>query len=366
MEHGLDADLGFGKEEIDDCLSRGGLLSLELEFTRKCNLRCTYCYSSAGDALHDEMCGERILDVVLQAKGLGARKIMLLGGGEPLLYPRFREIVDGIVALGLSPSLFTNGVLLTPDDCRFLFESGVNVVIKRNSFDPAVQDALAGVPGAHRGISRGLGFLQEAGYPGKGRLLGIQSVICRQNYAEIEGMWVWARERGITPYFEVLTCQGRAAENRHLDLEPEEIRDLFHRLSEVDAGRFGIRWVPRPPIAAFTCRRHLYSCLVTSQGFVQACTGIDLPLGNVLEKPLADILRESPVIRDLRKVYEKIAPECRQCLFSGECYGCRGNAYQLTGDYLSRDPSCWVPRKEMAQAGFPGCPISARREPSGR
>jgi radical SAM protein with 4Fe4S-binding SPASM domain len=345
VEHGLDPGLGFGKEEIADCLSRGGLLSLELEFTRKCNLRCVYCYSSAGDALPGEMSCDRILDVVRQAKDLGARKIILLGGGEPLLYPGFREIVLGISALGLSMSLFTNGVLLTPDDCRFLFESRVNVVVKKNSFDAAVQDDLAGVPGAHIGIARGLRLLQETGYPGEDRLLGIQSIICRETHQEIVPMWVWARERGITPYFEVLTCQGRAAENRHMELAPGMIQELFCALARIDVERFGIRWDPRPPIAAFTCRRHLYSCLVNSQGYVQACTGIDLPLGNVNEKPLARILEESEVIHDLRNVYERIAPECRACGHGGECYGCRGNAYQLTGDYLSRDPFCWLPRK---------------------
>lgn len=352
MRNGLDSDLGFEKAEIDDCLSRGGLLSLELEFTRKCNLRCSYCYSSAGNALHGEMPGEKILDVVRQAKELGARKIILLGGGEPLLYPRFREIINGIRKLGLSQTLFTNGVLLTPEDCGFLFESEVNVVVKKNSLDPAVQDELVGVPGAHLGIFRGLRFLQEAGFPGGGRFLGIQTIICRRNFAEIDRMWVWARERGITPYFEVMTCQGRAAENRHLELTPREIRELFHELARIDAERFGFHWVPRPPIAAFTCRRHLYSCLVNSQGFVQACTGIDMHLGNVLEKPLADILRESIVIRDLRRIYDKITPECRQCHMGGDCYGCRGNAYQLTGDYLSRDPSCWVPLPAVAKVGI--------------
>ncbi len=351
MNNGFDSGLGFGKEEIDDCVARGGLLSLELEFTRKCNLRCTYCYSSAGDALEKEMSRDRILDVVRQAKALGARKIMLLGGGEPLVFPRFREVASDVRALGLSQTLFTNGVLLTPEVCAFLYDSEVNVVIKRNSFDPAVQDALAGVPGAHRGIFRGLRRLREAGFPGNGRLLGMQTVICRQNYAEIERMWVWAREQGIEPYFETLTCQGRAVENRRLEVSPPEIHDLFHRLARIDAERFGFHWVPRPPIAAFSCRRHLYSCLVNSEGFVQACTGVDIPLGNVLEKPLADILKESDVIRDLRGIYDNIAPGCRECRLAGDCYGCRGNAYQITGDYLSADPTCWVCLSAMAKVG---------------
>ncbi|HWU39191.1 MAG TPA: SPASM domain-containing protein, partial [Candidatus Acidoferrum sp.] len=109
-----------------------------------------------------------------------------------------------------------------------------------------------------------------------------------------------------------------------------------------------LHWTPKPPIAGFTCRRHLYSCLVNSQGVVQPCTGVDLPVGNVREKPLATILRESKVIRDLRRVYQRIDSGCRVCEFEGECYGCRGNAYQITGDYLAADPACWLAPRRTA------------------
>lgn len=338
----LESELGFTAEEIDGCLERQGLLSLELEFTKRCNLRCIYCYASAGEALDGEMDTGEILGVVSQARALGAKTIILLGGGEPLIHPAIAGIIGRIHAMGLSQVLFTNGMLLTEEICRLLRECRVAVVVKHNSFRPEVQDALAGVSGAHRLIRRGLGLLMDAGYPGKDHHLGIQSIICRQNRDEIVKMWVWARERGITPYFEVLTNQGRARSNPQLNLSLGEIRDLFQGLAEVDRERFGVRWTPRPPIAAFSCRRHLYSCLVNSQGHVQPCTGIDLSVGNVREKPLGDILKESGLIRDLRRIRETVDPSCRSCRYRGECYGCRGNAYQATGDPLAADPACWV------------------------
>ena len=345
MHFDLNEKMGFCREEIDACLLREGLLSLELEFSRNCNFRCIYCYSSAGDPRDGEMSADEILDIVAQARGLGAKRIVLLGGGEPLLFPRYREIIRGIGDLGLSQAIFTNGSLLLPETCRFFFENRVNVVIKHNSFIPEVQDALAGTPGAHGLIQEGIRFLREAGYPGDGRLLGIQTVVCRQNLAEIEPMWIWARESGIVPYFEAITRQGRAVENPQLELGADEIHALYRNLAEIDAARFGLKWTPKPPIAGYTCRRHLYSCLVNSRGSVQPCTGIDMEVGNVREKPLSDILKGSEVFRNLRRVYEQIDPRCRACELSGDCYGCRGNAYQITGSYLSCDPLCWkVPR----------------------
>ena len=355
VHRALEQELGFTQEEIAASLARGGLLSLELEFTKKCNLRCIYCYSSAGGALDGELTLPELLGVIEQARQLGARKIVLLGGGEPFLSPHVEEVIQHIHTLGLSQAVFTNGALLTAKMCRFLSDRHVKVAIKHNSFDPGVQDALAGMTGAHRLIARGLRLLMESGYPGEDRPLCIQSVVCRQNKDEIERMWVWARERGITPYVEVLTNQGRAREHPDLTVDPREIQTIFRRLSEIDRQRFGASWTPRPPIAGFTCRRHLYSCLVNSQGFVQACTGVDLPVGNVREKPLAAILQESGVIRDLRWIHERIDPACRACEFAGECYGCRGNAYQETGSYLAADPACWLKQgKEPAACGRPG------------
>jgi radical SAM protein with 4Fe4S-binding SPASM domain len=342
MSHELDSELGFSQDAIAACLAREGLLSLEMEFTRKCDLRCTYCYASAGEALPGELSLRELVAIIEQAKRLGAQRIVLLGGGEPLLFPALKELIQHIHALGLSQALFTNGMRLTMEVCRFLFDHRVTVAVKHNSFLPGVQDSLAGVPGAHERIQRGLRLLMESGYPDGEHPLCIQSIICRANRDELAAMWTWARERRITPYFEVLTDQGRAKQHPSLNLPPEAIRGVFERLASIDRERFGISWVPRPPIAGFTCRRHLHSCVVTSQGFIQPCPGVDVSVGNIREKPLETILRESQVIRDLRRVYQRIDPTCHACRFAGACYGCRGNAYQVTGSYLAADPGCWL------------------------
>jgi radical SAM protein with 4Fe4S-binding SPASM domain len=342
VRHELESELGFSPEEIAACVERHGLLSLEVEFTRRCNLRCVYCYASAGAAAPGELRLAELAEVVEQARRLGARRIVLLGGGEPLLFPELRELMEHIHGLGLAQALFTNGIPLTPAWCRFLFERGVTVAVKQNSRQPEVQDRLAGVAGAYQGVQRGLRLLQDAGYPDPERPLCVQTVICRQNRHEIPAMWVWARERGITPYFEVLTEQGRAREHPELQLTRREMRAVFEELASIDRERFGSHWIPRPPIAGFTCRRHLYSCLVTSQGDVQPCPGVDLPVGNIRERPLAEILRDSRAIRELRHLQAEAPPGCRGCRLAGECYGCRGNAYQHTGSYLGADPSCWL------------------------
>jgi len=333
--------LGFSSDEVEACLRRRGLLSLELEFTRKCNLRCIYCYSAAGEPEEDEMSLDEMKSVIGQAHDLGAKKIILLGGGEPLVYDGIGEIVAYIDSLGMSQALFTNGTLLTGKMARFLKYHRVSVIIKNNSLNPEVQDELAGLEGAFDMMKKGLAHLLEAGYPCDEAMLGIQTVICHQNLKELPAMWKWARSKGIEPYFEIMTDQGRAKLNPELAVSLPEVREVFERLEAIDKAEFGIAWHSHPTIAAFSCRRHLYSCLVNSRGFVQPCSGVDIHVGNIREKRLAEILLGSPVINDLRNIFEKIEGTCRQCDNRSECYGCRGNAYQTTGNYLASDPACW-------------------------
>lgn len=340
------AGLEFSDREIASAVERQGLLSVELEMTCRCNLRCTYCYSRGGEAIRDEMTPEEIEGVVGQAVALGAKKVVVLGGGEPLLYPELRALVRLIVRLGVQVELFTNGTLVTAEWARFFWENRVAVVVKRNSLTAAVQDALAGQAGAFAAMSRGLDELLKAGYPGPEHGLGIQTIICRQNLAEIPTMWRWARTRRIQPYFECLTYQGRATDHNGLHVSASELGELFHRLSEMDRREFGFQWEPHPPLAGASCRRHLYSILVKADGRVYPCVGVELCVGDIRRSRLEEIIRESDVVQDLRHVYGRLKGTCGSCLLSGQCYGCRGNAFQMTGDYLASDPLCWVGQGE--------------------
>jgi radical SAM protein with 4Fe4S-binding SPASM domain len=318
------------------------LLSLELELSRACNIRCIYCYAASGLPLANELTSAELENVIDQAADLGIRKVIVLGGGEPLFYPRIFEVLAYIVAKNIRVDIFTNGTLITPSIARKLYRMGVAVVIKMNSRDEATQDFLAGRPGTFAAIEKGLAALLEAGYPDEDCPLGIQTIICRQNCQEIPEIWRWARRRKIIPYVEMMTLQGRATEHPELAVSMAEIKSLFEVLSRLDAEEFGRNWTPHPPLAASQCSRHEYSCTVTSIGDVHPCPGVSLAAGNIRDQHLADILSGSKIIRELRNIRNTIKGKCACCDYHASCYGCRGHAYQVTGDYLAEDPLCWL------------------------
>lgn len=86
-------------------------ISVELSLTNRCNLNCVWCSDSdlrqrAMDDIEFKVL-ERLFQDLAQN---GTRGIVIEGGGEPTLYPRFDDVVDSCKNYGLQVGLITNGV----------------------------------------------------------------------------------------------------------------------------------------------------------------------------------------------------------------------------------------------------------------
>jgi radical SAM protein with 4Fe4S-binding SPASM domain len=332
----------FSPEEIAEAVKNNKILSMEIEFNKSCNFRCLYCYASdhTETRQRDELNQSEFLELINQARELGARKIIILGG-EPMLYPPIVEMIQYIRGLDLDVELFTNGTNITREMAQMLYDLGVRVVLKMNTFEEKIQDMLSGRKGAYAQIQEAFNNLKRAGYPSADHFMGISTVICQQNIDELPKMWEWLRDQNIAPYFEMITPQGGAKEHNMLEVDSRQAEELFHRISRIDRKKYGHTWDPKPPLVGGECLRHQFSCAVDSEGFVQPCVGVTIPIGNVRKRRLKDILQESEVVQDLKNYTETIKGPCGECERLSECYGCRGAAYQMTGDYLASDPLCW-------------------------
>jgi radical SAM protein with 4Fe4S-binding SPASM domain len=330
----------FSHQEISEAVREGRLLSMEIEFNQSCNFRCIYCYASENAQRRNELNKDEFIGVISQARDLGARKIIILGG-EPMLYPHILEMIGLIRGLGMEIELFTNGTNMTPDMAKTLYDNNIRVILKMNTFDESLQDTLSGRKGAYTQIQEALKNLKNAGYPSADHPMGISTIICQQNIDELPRMWEWLRDQNILPYFEMMTPQGGAREHNMLEVDSRSIEKFFRTVSELDRKKYGIHWDPKPPLVGGECLRHQFSCAVNSEGFVQPCVGITFPIGNIREQCLKEILKDSEVVQDLKNYKNMIKGPCGECEKVETCYGCRGAAYQLTGDYLASDPLCW-------------------------
>jgi SynChlorMet cassette radical SAM/SPASM protein ScmF len=146
------------------------LRAFYLYMSNSCNLACRHCWITPrfvngkpdpGDVIDVEA----LRDAVQEARPMGLNDVKLTGG-EPLLHPRFVEIVDMLSAEGLNLNMETNGTLLTAELARYLKdETNLGFVsISIDGADAETHDAFRGVPGAFDAALRGLDFLAKAGY----------------------------------------------------------------------------------------------------------------------------------------------------------------------------------------------------------
>lgn len=91
---------------------------------------------------------------------------------------------------------------------------------------------------------------------------------------------------------------------------------------------------------AINCKKPHDTCFVARDGIVYPCEGLLLAIGNIRKTSLKNILTDSEVIQNIRNHTQMIKGPCRGCEKFTDCCGCRGRAYNLTGDYLASDPIC--------------------------
>ena len=169
-----------------------GPWTLELYPTLLCNLSCGFCDTTIR-AHKDpaELPAKRQLELVDEAADMGAQRVMILGGGEPLLASHTPELLRRVKARGMRGMLTTNGTLLTGATRSLLVEIGWDEVhISVDGAVPATHDRLRGRPGAFRktvaAICR-LRALRDAS-GGEFPRLTLHMVLTRFNVDELSGM----------------------------------------------------------------------------------------------------------------------------------------------------------------------------------
>lgn len=345
--------LGYNFDIEDIYLARNNnkLLSIRIETSRFCNLKCIYCNSDSGKPINNEISFHQIQNIIKEASELGAKSIIIIGGGEPTIYQYFRELVRYINALKLVPVIFTNGIAITEDLAGFLYKNNVSVIAKLDSFKEETQDFLSGEYGSYKKILSGIEKLKNVGYcdDTKGDLrLGISFVTTKINLEGCLNIWKYCRNNRIYPNQEFLVPNGRAI--NILDLIPsnEEIRKLKNELLEIDRKDYNIDWLPYKPLTGSGCLQMFYNLYIDVIGNIRPCAAIQNDIININHFSLKEAINH-PFIQFARNIDKYLEGKCSKCEFIKECIGCRGNAYtigKLNGkdDYSAlkgEDPFCF-------------------------
>lgn len=136
------------------------------QITNECNLACLHCIeeSGPGKAFPDELNEGEIFDVLAQLMDEEV-PYLSFSGGEPMLHPRFFEMVEYVCERGAQLKIETNGHYLSTENCQRLAELGVKAL--QVSLDGASRETFnrMRVRGDFDTAVAGIRRLHEAGVP---------------------------------------------------------------------------------------------------------------------------------------------------------------------------------------------------------
>ncbi|NJD77107.1 MAG: radical SAM protein [Candidatus Methanoperedens sp.] len=285
---------------------------LLLNITDRCNLACKHCY--LGGQGTSEIKTALFEKAVSQFEEMGGLKLMI-SGGEPLLHPKFWELMEILPSFELRVILLSNGTLIGKKEASKL--SGYVNEVQVSIDGVSGHDLLRG-QGSFDKARRAICALRHFNIP-----VSVATMVHRYNMQEFEKMQELFSRYDILSWSVDVPCV-----TGNLKANPDYIPDAG------DAAKFlkyGFGAGAHESSGDNTCGSHL--CSVSPDGAVSKC-------GFFGDEPVGDV-------NDLKSAWAKLCKnylwtldklECHDCLHIRECRGgCRFRAKQYKG-ILAPDP----------------------------
>lgn len=357
------------------------------ETTQACDLACKHCRAAAQPNLDPNSLNfEEAKTLLDQSAEFGRPSpIFIFTGGDPFKRPDLFELVRYADEVGLAAAVSPSGTpLLNRQNLIRLKEAGTKAIsLSIDASNATDHDLFRQVPGSFTRTIEGWKMAREIGLK-----LQVNTTLTRYNLDDLAKLFGLVQELGAMTwslFFLVPTGRGQEAD----EVTPAEYEAVMHFLydvskyipaktteghhykrvviqrtileekglpmgdffqlppvyrrltAELDAlvaergltARPAIRRTPMHINSGngFVFISHLGE--VFPSGFLPVCAG------NVKERSLVDIYRDSSVMQALRDP-KRLQGRCGLCEFSGICGGSRSRAYAMSGDFLAEEPFC--------------------------
>ncbi|MGZ5495417.1 MAG: radical SAM/SPASM domain-containing protein [Candidatus Aminicenantales bacterium] len=278
----------FIREQLIE--KREGPSHAQVGLTAECPQRCSYCYNR--ERKGQAMDSAEILAVVRELKRLG---ILWLGwtGGEPLLNKDIVRLTEE-ASDGCAVKLFTTGSTLTPGMARDLKAAGLfSVSVSLDHWTPEVHDRNRGVDGAFATALRAVEIFRNV----DGLHVGVSAVLSRDMIRQgqtdeflgfLEGLGIheaWLSE--LKPSVQAFWNDGNViSEDERRGLV--RLQDRYNKRNGMTVNYLG-HFEGREHFGCNAGRKMIY---VDAFGEVSPCVFTPMTMGNVRDRPLAQIVRD--------------------------------------------------------------------------
>lgn len=190
------------KRELIEAIATGkatrGPLHAELNITDRCNVACYFC-SQQDLRTKEQICFERVVQILDELVANGLRSVRFAGGGDPLFHPDIVRILDHLGSRGIVvDNITSNGVGLTAVVAERLVRDGCReVIISLNAVDAADYKRMMAVKPDRfdRVLANTKHLLQLRGDKPSPAVV-VQFLLDRQNYHRLVEMYRVGRAIG--------------------------------------------------------------------------------------------------------------------------------------------------------------------------
>jgi len=367
----------IGKYGLNQPFRFDAPLVIVWNFTNVCNLRCRYCYQSAGRPAPDELSFEEKIDLVNQMVEAHVA-FVAFSGGEPILGPRFWDVLE-YASRFFHTSIASNGTLLGNRDLvtRIADCGARNVFVSLDGTTAKSHDFIRGEGNFNRTIAGTKNLVANEHLK-----VGINMVVTKRNYDEVPKVLQLALDLGVNSFNHYnFIPTGRGKEDYDQDLTPEQREDLMNLLYEwhMDRQKTGLNIISTSPTFArviyqrskgksaglshYTadnvdhisgiieyaggCGAGRVYAAMQPNGLMSPCVFMpDVIIGDIRKQRFVDIWRNSEISKQMcdRDSF------AFSCPYKTICGGCRARAHAY-GNILGPDPGCLV-YKEMNEPGI--------------
>jgi radical SAM protein with 4Fe4S-binding SPASM domain len=238
---------------------------------------------------------------------------------------------------------------------------------------PELHDTFRGVPGSYARTLEAIFWANQFGLP-----IQVNTSVSRRNVHDLENMANLLKHFRLVLWSAFFLVPTGRAQMDDL-LTAEEVEETFGKLYQLSKELpFKVKTTEAQHYRRFVIQQRIKSKgrgaveinnegwekgipgllpINDGKGFVfvshtgEVCPSGFLPVsaGNIRMQSLAEIYRESPILKALRDP-SRLEGKCGECEFKAICGGSRARAYAVTGNMFAPDPCCsYIPRRKTEE-----------------
>ena len=345
--------------------------------TRKCNLHCVHCYSSAGDKDPAEVLNtEQAKSFIRDLADFGV-PVILFSGGEPLLREDIFELASFAREQGIRTALSTNGTLISEDMAREIKNASfAEVGISLDGIGDK-NDKFRRKNGAYKAALQGIRNCIALGLR-----VSLRLTITLSNYMEIPAIFDLVEREGVKRVcFYHLVYVGRGSELSTEDLSHSQTRATFDLICDRTVDLYE-RGMPKEVLTVDNHTDGVYLYLKLRKqdparaekvlallrdnggnnsgiriGAVDELGNVHADqfwqhhsFGNVRQRKFGDIWLDTSeqLMRGLKNRKGELKGRCAKCQYLDLCNGnLRVRAEAAFGDIWTEDPACYLTDSEI-------------------